>query len=93
MKTKRVLHLNLHREFFAAIADRMKRTEYRDRSPYWRTSLEDREYDVIQFRNGYARNAPVMVVEFRGVGWDGRGSTGKYAIRFGQILSIKHWRA
>jgi hypothetical protein len=92
MKTKRVLHMNLHREFFAAIIAGTKRMEYRDHSPHWRSRLEDREYDVIQFRNGYARNAPVMVVEFRGVGQEGRGNSAKYAIRLGRILSLKRWR-
>ena len=54
-----VLHLNLHREFFAAVAAGTKRVEYRQRTPYWRRRLEGREYDVIQFRNGYATLAPV----------------------------------
>ena len=31
-----VLHLNLHREFFAAIATGRKHIEYRRQSPYWR---------------------------------------------------------
>ena len=29
-----ILHLNLHREFFAAIASKKKRIEYRKQSPY-----------------------------------------------------------
>ena len=49
-----VLHLNLHREWFAAIAAKTKCIEYRRRSAYWKTRLENRKYDVIQFRNGYA---------------------------------------
>ena len=92
MKTKRVLHLNLHREFFAAIVARTKRIEYRQRSPYWRSRLEGREYDVIQFRNGYARSAPVMVAEFRGLRRYGQRRAGYYAIRLGRILSVKRWR-
>jgi hypothetical protein len=86
-----ILHLNLHREFFAQIAPGTKRTEYRDRTPYWRRRLEGRHYDVIQFRNGYATQAPVMVVEFLGVPKCGKGRTGKYAIRLGRILQIKRW--
>lgn len=64
---KSILHLNLHREFFAAIAARTKRIEYRAQTPFWRKRLEGRHYDVIQFRNGYATNAPEMRVEFRGL--------------------------
>jgi hypothetical protein len=92
MKIKKVLHLNLHREFFAAIVAKTKRIEYRKRSPHWRSRLEGREYDVIQFRNGYATSAPEMVVEFRGVRRYGKGRAGYYAIRLGRILSLKRWR-
>ena len=63
----RILHLNLRREFFAQIAAKTKRVEYREQKPYWRKRLEGREYDVIQFRNGYATNAPEMLVEFKGL--------------------------
>jgi hypothetical protein len=31
----KILHLTLHREFFAAIAAGKKRTEYREAKPYW----------------------------------------------------------
>lgn len=87
-----VLHLNLHREFFAQIAAGAKRIEYRSRTPYWRRRLEGRHYDVIQFRNGYATRAPEMLVEFRGLRRYGKGRAGYYAIRLGRILKIKRWR-
>jgi hypothetical protein len=89
---KNILHLNLHREFFAAIVAGTKRIEYRQRSLYWRHRLEGREYDVIQFRNGYATLAPVMVVEFRGLRRYGKGRAGYYAIRLGRVLNLKRWR-
>ena len=69
----KILHLNLHREFFARIAARTKRTEYRQQTPYWKARLEGREYDAILFRNGYATNAPEMLVEFCGLRRQGRG--------------------
>ena len=87
-----ILHLNLHCEFFAQIAARTKRIEYRAQTPYWRQRLEGRKYDVIQFRNGYATNAPVMVVEFRGLRKYGKGCDAYYAIRLGKILTLKRWR-
>ena len=87
-----ILQLNLHREFFAQIAARTKRIEYRDQTPYWRKRLEGRKYDVIQFRNGYATNAPVMVVEFRGLRRYGRGRKAYYAIQLGRILKIQRWK-
>lgn len=48
---RQILHLNLHREWFAAIVEGTKKIEYRDQSPYWRTRLEGRKYDVVRFRN------------------------------------------
>ncbi len=92
-KAPTILHLNLHREFFAAIAARTKRIEYRNQTPYWRKRLEGRHYDVILFRNGYATKAPVMRVEFRGLRRYGRGRSAYYAIRLGRILHIKRWKS
>ena len=87
-----ILHLNLHREFFSQIAAGTQRTEYRSQTPYWKKRLENRNYDVIQFRNGYATDAPVMVVEFRGLRRYGKGRSAYYAIVLGKILKIKRWR-
>lgn len=85
------LHLNLHREFLAAIADRTKRIEYRRRTPDWKTRLENRKYDVILFRNGYTTKAPEMVVECRGLRWIKKSGRNVYAIRLGRISKIKRW--
>jgi hypothetical protein len=87
-----VLHLNLHQEFFQAIATKTKRIEYRDQTPYWRQRLEGRRYDLIQFRNGYATKAPQMLFEFKGLRRYGKGRGVFYAIRLGRILNIKHWK-
>ena len=89
---KAVLHLNLHREFFAAIANRTKRIKYRTQMPYWRRRLEGRGYDAIQFRNGYGTKAPEMLVEFRGLRRYGKGRNAYYAIQLGRILKIKRWK-
>jgi hypothetical protein len=91
MANRAILHLNLHREFFAQIAAKTKRIEYRDQTPYWRKRLENRHYDVIQFRNGYATNAPVMRVEFRGLRRYGKGRSAYYAIQLGRILKLQRW--
>ena len=93
MKPKaKILHLNLRREFFAAIVAKTKRIEYRDRTAYWKARLENRRYDVICFRNGYASNAPEMRVEWRGVRRYGTGRIGYYAIHLGRIFKIERWR-
>jgi hypothetical protein len=99
-----ILHLNLHREFFAQIAAGTKHIEYRDRTPYWRRRLEGRHYDVIQFRNGYAAKAPVMQGAGKQIDTSprpsprarrrgcGEGRNACHAIRLGRILSTKCWQ-
>jgi hypothetical protein len=93
MTMNSILHLNLRRKWFDAIAVKTKRVEYRDQTPYWKRRLEGRHYDVIQFRNGYATKAPEMLVEFLGLLRYGKGRNAYYAIRLGRILKIKRWKA
>ena len=87
-----ILYFSLYREPFAAIASKQKRIEYRKQTSYWRKRLEGRKYDVIKFRNGYASNAPEMLVEFRGLRRYGNGKNAYFAIRLGRILKIKRWK-
>jgi hypothetical protein len=86
--TPRILHLNLMRPWFDEIAAGIKRKEFRDYTPYWRTRLVDREYDFIEFRNGYATNAPRMRVQMRGVTVRGRGRGKQFVIKLGRILML-----
>jgi len=87
---KKVLHLNLYRKYFDQILKGEKTTEYREVTPYWSKRLEGRHYDVIQFRNGYAKVAPTMIVEFKGMGIVTFQTTSTYAIELGKILEIKN---
>jgi hypothetical protein len=86
-----ILHLTLRREYFAQIAQKQKHTEYREQKPYWRKRLEGRKFKTILFRNGYAKDAPEMLVEFRGLRRHGKGRDAYYAIRLGRILKIRRW--
>lgn len=79
--------MTLVRKWFDEIARGVKVEEYRDRTDYWKTRLEGREYDIIRFRNGYASDAPEMDVEFLGV----EKRRDCYAIRLGKVLSRKGW--
>lgn len=83
--TKQVLHLTLHREFFDAIAQGRKKTEYRADTTYWRSRLQGREYDEIVFRNGYLRSAPTMRVDCLGIRKDRNGD---FAIKLGPVRAI-----
>jgi hypothetical protein len=86
-----ILHLTLKREYLAQIAKKQKNTEYREQTPYWRKRLEERKFNTILFRNGYAKDAPEMLVEFRGLRRYGKGRDAYYAIRLGRILKIRRW--
>jgi hypothetical protein len=87
--SQRILHMTLVRRWFDEVARGAKREEYRDRTDYWKTRLEGRDYDIVRFRNGYAADAPEMDVEFLGL--DKRRRC--YAICLGKVLSIKRWPA
>jgi hypothetical protein len=93
MAKMRILHLTLKREWFDQIAQGLKRKEFRQYKPYWQRRLEGREYDAILFRNGYASNAPEMLVEYVGLGRDGLGRNADYVIRLGRVIETKRWRS
>jgi hypothetical protein len=59
MKT---LRLTLFRRWFIDILEGTKTEEYREIKPFWAKRLFQ-QYDTVTFRNGYAKDAPLMVVE------------------------------
>ena len=62
----RILHLTLKKQWFDMIASGVKKEEYREMKPYWHKRL-NKQYDAIQFRNGYSKDAPKMLVELKGI--------------------------
>lgn len=84
---KKILHLTLHKQWFDEIAEGKKIEEYRDFKDYWKKRLENREYDEVWFRNGYAKDCPFMRVEYKGLRIDEK----EYAILLGEIFEIKNW--
>ena len=76
----------MYRKYFDQILKKEKIIEYRDITPYWSKRLEGRHYDVIKFRNGYRKDAPEMVVEYKGM----YVSDSEYAIVLGNILETKN---
>jgi len=95
----KVLHLTLHRLWFDAIAKGEKREEFRVIKPYWTKRFisngEPIKYDEIHFKNGYAKDAPFMRVEWQGLveTISNPFSEGHkaYSIELGKILEIKNW--
>jgi len=89
--TKRILHLTLERKWFDLIASGEKKIEWRDVKPYWTKRLQ-RKYDVIQFRNGYRRDSPLMQVEYKGIIEKHiHMIPPAYALSLGKILWIKNY--
>jgi len=90
----KILHLNLYRKYFDQIAEGTKTIEYRDVTIYWKRRIENKEYDIIKFRNGYAKNAPTMLVEYKG--YDVADMNGKigheYRIKLGKIIEVNYGR-
>ncbi len=83
INNKKVLHLNLYRKYFDEIVSGKKTIEYRDKTPYWTTRLSNKKYDYIYFRNGYSKDAPMMLVEYKGV-----DITDQFEITLGEVLYV-----
>lgn len=69
---KKVLYLTLKKEFFNQIEEGTKTSEYREYKEHWIKKLTNpdgtfKHYDLILFQNGYRKDAPQMLVEFRGI--------------------------
>lgn len=86
MKT---LHLTVKKRWFDLIKKGIKKTEYREYKPYWIARLKDKKFNIIQFKNGYGKNAPTIRVEYFGywtldtdgsVGVNGEELKGKYFV-------------
>ena len=85
---KKILHLNLYRKYFDSIVDGTKTVEYRNRTDYWKRRIEGREYDTIKFRNGYTKDAPIMLVEY--LGYCTSIDFEEYEIKLGKIIEVNY---
>lgn len=93
----KVLRMTLIRKWFNQIATGDKTEEYREFKEYWFNRIVGRDYDVIQFRNGYSKNAPELTIEYKGIylktiTWDSGVTEEVLAIKLGRILEIKNYK-
>ena len=101
-----ILHLTLKKKWFDLIAMGLKKHEYREMKPYWEKRLVGDDgvgkvFDVVNFRNGYRPDSPVMDVEFKGIGFtNDKFWTPKHGekiegaviiITLGAVLKIENW--
>lgn len=90
----RVLRLTLKRKWFDMIARGEKWEEYRSPKRWIMSRLEGKEYDRVEFKNGYGPKVPKMEVEYCGWSIDfgkpswGAGGEKLVVIRLGRVLSL-----
>jgi hypothetical protein len=94
----KILHLTLKKKWFDMIASGEKKEEYRVMKTYWCTRLNPlppfKEFDVIEFRNGYAKDAPKLTVKFEGIQigaakpeWSDNWQGDVFKIKLGEIIA------
>ena len=97
MTAPRILRLTLKRKWFDMIASGEKREEYRTPGKWILSRLEGKEYDRIEFKNGYGKGVPTMEVEYFGWAysfgkphWGGGGEPDQpfATIYLGRVLSL-----
>ncbi|MFK7947823.1 MAG: ASCH domain-containing protein [Saprospiraceae bacterium] len=103
LTTGRVLHLTLKKKWFMMIAKGVKTEEYREIKDYWIKRLKDmslkepfhafKDFDKIVFKNGYSKDAPTMIVEFKGIKidkgfneWGAEKGRLYFVIKLGKVL-------
>jgi hypothetical protein len=95
----RILHLTLKKKWFDMIASGEKKEEYREIKPYWIKRLHfdlwnNRPFDAVYFRNGYAADARQMKLKCEGIEvrtgkeeWGAEPGKEYYVIKLGELLN------
>ncbi len=84
------------------IASGEKKEEYREIKNYWIKRLYKGEhfkhFDNILFRNGHRKNAPEILIEFKGIGvmsgkieWGAKKGEQYFNISLGKIIKISNY--
>lgn len=104
------LHLTLKKKWFDMILSGEKKEEYREKKDFWINRLCDllecfannsyehfRNFDTITFKNGYASDAPEMVIELKTIRfgipkpeWGGESNDEVFILELGEIISTKN---
>lgn len=97
----KILHLTLKKKWFDMIASGEKKEEYRKIKPYWASRLcsgfpclySEKDFDVVVFKNGYSKHAPIVKVEWLGMEigkakpyWSDNWQGEVFIIKLGKIL-------
>ena len=87
--SKLILKIVIKGEWFDLIKAKKKKIEYRDYTTFWISRLYDkdgkkRNYDLIEFINGYNKDARRMITKYEGFTKKGD----KLLIHIGKIIKI-----
>lgn len=97
--TKKPIQMPLTKKWFDMILAGEKKEEYRSPKPYWSKRLAKWPYEktAIEFRNGYGKKVPAMVVEIKNIvfgegreEWGAKKHTNYFVIQLGKILETKN---
>lgn len=97
--SEKVLHLTLKKKWFDMIASGEKKEEYREMKPYWhkRLGTAAETPKIVQFRNGYAKDSPVVRIEMKGImtglgiiEWGAPPAERVYILRLGKIIETRN---
>lgn len=95
----RVLQLTLKKKWFDMIASGEKQEEYREIKPYWSRRFLSHNallnpYFFVLFRNGYAKDAPEIMLELKSITiggakpeWSDNWQGDVFVLRLGQIIN------
>lgn len=99
MKT---LNLTLKKKWFDMVKSGEKKEEYREIKDYWIKRLKEmsltrleafKHFDTVTFKNGYAKDAPTIILEFKGIEigeakgeWSDNWQGQVFKIKLGKIL-------
>lgn len=84
---KPTLKIVIKGEWFDMIMAKTKKIEYREVTPFWTSRLYDkagkkREYELIEFINGYNTDSRRMITKYEGFNKKG----GLFLIQIGKII-------
>lgn len=65
-EVRRILHLTLKKLPFDVMITGEKRIEYRGSSKWMLSRLEDKDYELIKFVNGYGNDKPYFFSKYEG---------------------------
>jgi len=104
----KILHLTLKKKWFDMILSGEKKEEYREIKPYWgkifsahwckaekvKCNPPFKDYDIVEFKNGYQKNSPKVKVKFLGIEignakpeWSDNWEGTVFVIKLGELIS------